>query len=112
VPPASPRAWRGICSLPRGVALLSEKNVWTGIAVGSAILAGVAVRSALKTAWRQTTGEPPPLNPAHPDTSWKQGLLWTAALGAAVGVSRMLARRGAAAAWELAREQAPPLDDA
>lgn len=92
--------------------LLDERTAWTALAMGSAILAGIAVRGVLKSAWQGTTGAPPPTNPAHPDTGWKEGLAWTAAIGAAVGVSRLLARRGAAAAWELAREERPPLDAA
>lgn len=70
--------------------------VWKVLGLGSAIMAGVAARKVLTTAWRKGTGFDPPLNPESPETDWGEALVWATVSGAAVGVARLLARRQAA----------------
>ena len=70
---------------------------WKVLGLGSAIMAGVAARKVLTTAWRRGTGFDPPLNPESPDTKWPEALAWATVSGAGVGVARLLARRKAAA---------------
>jgi hypothetical protein len=85
-----------------------EKTVWKLAGTGAAVLAGIAVRSALMSLWRSVTKHEPPNNPADPSTSWGEAIAWTAATGLVVGVARMMASRGAAAGWRKATGSLPP----
>lgn len=70
--------------------------VWKVLGLGSAIMAGVAARKVMTTAWRKGTGFDPPLNPESPDTDWAGALAWATVSGAVVGMARLVARRKAA----------------
>lgn len=85
-----------------------ERAMWRVTAVAATVLAAVAGRAALQKGWTLVTSREPPLNPAAPDTDLRDALLFTAATGAAVGVARMGARRGAAEAWKAAMGEFPP----
>lgn len=63
------------------------------LVAGAAVAAGVLTNRLLKTAWKQSRGEDPPINPAAAGVSWTEALIWGASVGAAIGVSRVLARR-------------------
>jgi Protein of unknown function (DUF4235) len=85
-----------------------EKTMWKLAATGAAVVAGMAVRSALMSLWRAVMKNEPPNNPADPATSWGEAIAWTAATGLAVGVARMVASRGAAAGWQRYTGTLPP----
>ena len=70
------------------------------LVTGAAIAAGVATRHGLKSCWKQLRGVDPPENPTAADVTWADALMWAAAVGAAVGVARVLGRLGASAAAE------------
>jgi hypothetical protein len=70
--------------------------MWKVLGVGSAVLAGIAARKVLTTAWEAGTGRPPPSNPESPDTSWKEAVAWAVVSGAAIGIARLMATRKAA----------------
>lgn len=70
--------------------------VWKVLGTGSAILAGVAARKVIMTAWEKGTGSPPRTNPESPDTSWREALGWAVLSGALVGIARLMATRKAA----------------
>ena len=70
----------------------------TGALVGAA--AGVATRAVLSTVWRTAAHREPPENPASPSTSWPDALAWSIVSGVGLGVARLVAQRGAAAAWQ------------
>ena len=74
----------------------SGSKVWTLYALGATTVAGLAARKALTTSWKVATGKQPPQNPAHPDTSFGEAVMWASVSGVAVGVARMLASRKAA----------------
>ena len=78
----------------------TEPMYWKLAAGGSAILATMATRSAIKKGWRLFKKSDPPDDPASRHVSWGDALLFTALTGAAVEVSRLLATRGAARGWE------------
>lgn len=86
---------------------LGEERVWDMVALGSAALAGVAIRQALQGGWKLLKRDEPPTNPAARSVGWPDALAWTLAVGAAVGVGRMLAERGAAAGWRKVRGRYP-----
>ena len=75
------------------------ETAWTAVGLASAVVAGLAVRNLVKAGWLAYYDEHPPLNPAAPDTSWTQAIVFTGLMGAGVGVARMFGRRMAAGAW-------------
>jgi hypothetical protein len=85
-----------------------EKTLWKLAGTGAAVLAGIAVRSALMSLWRGIMKNEPPNNPADPATAWGEAIAWTAATGLVVGVARMVASRGAAAGWQRYTGSLPP----
>jgi hypothetical protein len=87
---------------------------WVVRDVGWKVLGGVAgaaagwtTRTALRALWRRGKGEEPPDNPASPQTSWGEALLWAAGSGVALAVVRLVAQRGAAEAWRSATGSYP-----
>lgn len=92
-----------------GSKLLDDQRTWTLVAAGSAALVGMACRQALRRGWSVWRDEPPPDNPAAPDVSWKDALLWAGATGLVVGVGRVVARRGAASVWRSVTGRMPPV---
>ena len=85
-----------------------SKTLWSLSAVGAAIIAGSVARGVVKSGWRKINDEDPPVNPASPETSWSDALKWTVLSGLAVGLGRLLARRGVAAVWHQATDAPPP----
>ena len=75
---------------------MSQRLIWTLVTAGAAVIGGAAARAVLKVGWKAATNENPPNNPAEPGTSWGQAMVWAALTGTAVGIARVLARRGAA----------------
>lgn len=85
-----------------------EKTTWRVVGTGLAILSGVLVRKLLIKLWTRLTRHEPPTNPGAPDTTWLEGLGWAFASGAAVGVARLVATRGATAGWQRVMGTLPP----
>lgn len=86
---------------------LDEQRAWDVVAVVAAGLAGLAVRQVLQRGWETWKQEEPPSNPAARSVDWGEALTWSIAVGAAVGLGRMLAERGAAAGWQRVRGNYP-----
>ena len=82
--------------------------VWKVTAMAAGAAAGALTRRALRGAWHGVKGDDPPTNPAAPRTSWPEALSWAAASGVALAVSRLVAQRGAAAAWKAKTGSNPP----
>jgi len=72
------------------------------------VAAGSATRALLRACWRRARGGNPPTNPAAPGTQWSEALIWAAASGVAMAVTRMVAQRGAAEAWKARTGGYPP----
>ena len=88
----------------------SKRLAWQGVALASGTLAAAVVRKAAVTTWRTTKHEDPPENPASRDVSWPDALTWTVAVAVGAAVARVVAQRGAAAAWEHATGDPPPIE--
>jgi hypothetical protein len=73
-----------------------------------AIPAGIVVRKAADTAWLKVRGYPPPKNPAAPGVTWPDALSWAAVSGVLYASSRLVAARGAAAAYQRLTGHLPP----
>ena len=89
--------------------IISEQQKWALVAAGTAAVVGLGTRQLLRRSWSAWRKEPPPDNPASPDVSWRDALLWAAATGFVVGVGRVVARRGAAAGWKKVTGRMPPV---
>jgi hypothetical protein len=81
---------------------------WKVVAFAFAVPTGIAMRKALDAAWRAARHDDPPRNPAAPGTAWAEALAWAAVSGVAVAAARLIATRGAAAAWKTLTGQLPP----
>lgn len=66
------------------------------LGTGGAVLSGIAAKKVLHTGWKLVTGNEPPANPEHPDTTWGEAVAWAVVSGAVIGVARMLTARKAA----------------
>jgi hypothetical protein len=87
--------------------------MWNVIALGAAALSGFATRKVVGVAWRGAKKSDPPTNPVARNTGWTDALEWVAVSGVALGVARLVAQRGAAAAWKAKTGEYPaPLRDA
>ena len=78
---------------------MDRRLLWKVVGLASGAAAGAATRAALHAGWRRARGSNPPANPASPSTSWSEALIWAAASGVAMAVTRLVAQRGAAEAW-------------
>jgi hypothetical protein len=87
-----------------------KRLAWQGVAAASGTLAAMAVRQAAVTTWRTTKHEDPPENPAARDVSWTDAMTWAIAVAIGAAVARVVAQRGAAAAWERATGDPPPIE--
>jgi hypothetical protein len=81
---------------------------WKLLGTGSATLSGIAVRKLTDAAWYAARGKTPPKNPAAPGVSWPEALVWAAFSGLTVAGGRLLAARGAAAAYQSLTGKLPP----
>ena len=87
--------------------LLSKEDKWDYLVLGASVLAGLAVRGIAKNGWHLVHKEEPPQNPAAEDVSWRDAILWSMALGMAVGLARMATRKGMATLWEKQQGEKP-----
>lgn len=77
----------------------SEANQWALFSLLASVLVGGLLKQALTLGWKTARGEEPPRTPEQEDTTWTTALLWGICTGVAVGISQVLARRGAAKVW-------------
>lgn len=78
---------------------------WRAVAAASATLATLATRRAITSGARALGWDPD-------DTewgAWPQALVWAVAVGAGMGVARVVAQRAAAAGFERITGDAPPV---
>jgi hypothetical protein len=87
----------------------TKRLAWRGVAVASGTLAAAAVRRAAVATWKTTKHEDPPESPGSRDVSWPDALTWAIAVAVGAAVARVVAQRGAAAAWERATGDPPPI---
>jgi hypothetical protein len=86
---------------------MQRRLAWRGVAIGSGLAAGIVSRSLLTFAYKSLQHRDPPTDPASPRTSWPQALGWTVGVAVAVGITRLVAQRGAAEAWHAATGSYP-----
>jgi hypothetical protein len=86
---------------------MSNRVAWRIVASLSAMVAGLAARRVLILGWRSVRNTDPPSNPASMRTTWPEAIVWGIASGVVLGLARMIAQRGAAAAWRAATGSYP-----
>jgi hypothetical protein len=87
---------------------MSKKLIWQMVGAVAGLIAGSLTRKLMTAIWQRSSGHDPPTNPAAPGTTWKEALTYTVASGVAIAVTRLVAQRGAAAAWQAATGELPP----
>jgi Protein of unknown function (DUF4235) len=86
-----------------------NEKAWKVVSLLTGLLAARVAGSLLNSTWRKLANAPhPPTDPESPDTSWAEAVAWAALSGAAIGLTRFAAARGAAAAWVKKRGTLPP----
>jgi hypothetical protein len=83
---------------------------WKLVNLATGALAGFAAERLVSVLWRLVAPAPPPSDDADRRVPWGPALGWGAAVGLGAGVARVVAHRSAAAAWEAATNEAPPID--
>lgn len=72
--------------------------LWSISATGAAVGAAALAKKVMGSSWTKRRGSVPG-NPATSDTSWNEAIAWAVVSGVVVGVVRLLAQRGVAAAF-------------
>jgi NADPH:quinone reductase-like Zn-dependent oxidoreductase len=85
-----------------------RRLLWKVAGTLSGVAAGTAARAVMRAGWRKAKGGDPPTNPAAPGTRWSEALIWAAASGVGLAVTRLVAQRGAAEAWKAGTGSYPP----
>ena len=88
--------------------MASGSKVWSVFSLASALTGAAVAKKVLNTSWRAATGKNPPANPADPDVSIGEAVLWAAVSGTLIGVARMLATRRAAHYYAKSTGHLPP----
>jgi hypothetical protein len=86
----------------------SNSKVFSVLSLVAALGAAALVKKGLNTSWRAATGKNPPANPADPDVSLGEAVMWAAVSGTAIGIARMLATRRAANYYAKSTGHLPP----
>ena len=87
---------------------MKKETTWNVVAWVAAAGAAWAGRKAATAVWTRVSDSQAPVNPAHRDTSWSEAVAWAVIAGAIAATARVLARKGAATAWESFTGDAPP----
>jgi hypothetical protein len=85
-----------------------NSKVWTTMSLVAGLGAAAVTRKLLDRSWKAAAGKNPPENPADPDVSFGEAVLWAAITGAAVALARMLAQRRAASYYTRSTGHLPP----
>ena len=85
-----------------------NSRVWTVMSLVAGLGAAAVTRKLLDRSWKVAAGTNPPENPADPDVSIGEAVLWASITGAAVALARMVAQRRAASYYERSTGHLPP----
>lgn len=85
-----------------------SSKIWTVMSLVAGLGAASIARKVLDTSWKAASGKNPPENPADPDTSLGEAIVWASVTGAAIALARMLAQRRAADYYARSTGHNPP----
>ena len=86
----------------------SNSKLYSAFSLAAAIGAAAVAKKGLNSTWRAATGKNPPANPADPDVSLSEAVMWAALSGTQIGVARMLPTRRAAHYYARSTGHLPP----
>jgi hypothetical protein len=85
-----------------------SSKFYSAFSLAAALGAAAVAKKGLNTSWRAATGKNPPANPADPDVSLAEAVMWAALSGTLIGVARVLAARRAAHYYARSTGHLPP----
>ena len=85
-----------------------NSKVWTAFSLVAGLGSAAVTRMLLDRSWKVAAGKNPPENPADPDVSIGEAVMWAAISGTLIGVARMLASRRAAHYYAKSTGHLPP----
>ena len=85
-----------------------SSKVWTVFSLVAGLGAAAVTRKLLDRSWKAAAGKNPPENPADPDVSLGEAVLWASVTGATVALARMIAQRRAASYYARSTGHLPP----
>jgi hypothetical protein len=85
-----------------------SSKLWTVFSLVAGLGAAALTRKLLDRSWKAAAGRNPPENPADPDVSLGEAVVWASLTGAAVALARMLAQRRAADYYTRSTGHLPP----
>ena len=85
-----------------------SSKLWTVFPLVAGLGAAALTRKLLDRSWKVAAGKNPPENPADPDVSIAEAVVWASLTGAAVALARMLAQRRAADYYARSTGKLPP----
>lgn len=86
----------------------SSSRFYSAFSLAAALGAAALTKKGLNSSWRAATGKNPPANPADPDVSLAEAVMWAALSGTVIGVARMLAARRTAHYYARSTGHLPP----
>jgi uncharacterized protein DUF4235 len=93
--------------------MVSRERVWKLVSVSTGLLGGLLARKLIRATYRAVRKDTAPVTPFDPTNSrfsWPDALLWAAAAGIGLGITKVLSARLAAIGWEAATGTLPPGD--
>ena len=90
---------------------MTRTLVWRGVALGLGIGSAALVRQGAVALWRAQRHEDPPVHPGARSVPWRDALIWSVAVAVGAAVARVVAERGAVAAWTAATGSPPPNEE-
>src|SRR3954467_6479449 len=85
-----------------------SSKMWSIRSLAAGLGAAALTRKLLDRSWKVAAGKNPPENPADPDVSIGEAVMWASVTGAAVAMARMLAQRRAASYYQRSTGHLPP----
>ena len=85
-----------------------NSRAWTALSLVAGLGAAALTRKLLDRSWKAAAGKNPPENPADPDVSLGEAVLWASLTGALVALARMVAQRRAANYYARSTGHLPP----
>ncbi|HXN61749.1 MAG TPA: DUF4235 domain-containing protein [Acidimicrobiales bacterium] len=90
---------------------MTRERVWKLVSAGIGMLGGLLARKLMRAGYqavRKDAAAPSPFDPTSARFSWLDALLWAAAAGIGLGITKVLSARVAAVGWEAATGTLPP----
>jgi hypothetical protein len=79
---------------------LSKRNQYKLIDKITTIGVAIGTRTLFKQAWTAFKGRRPPENPTDPEVYWRDAAMWGAAVGLAVGFTKVIMKVALDESWQ------------